>query len=30
MMKSVADMILAYTAQAQAIGHMVLPPSDRS
>jgi DNA-binding CsgD family transcriptional regulator len=30
MMKAVADMVLAYAAQAQAIGHMVLPASDRS
>ena len=30
MMKAIADMVLAYAAQAQAIGHMVLPASDRS
>jgi hypothetical protein len=30
MMKAVADMVLAYAAQAQEIGHMVQPVPDRS
>jgi len=30
MMKAIADMVLAYAAQAQAIGDIVLPASDRS
>ena len=30
MMKAVADMVLAYAAQAQAIGQLVLPASDRA
>jgi hypothetical protein len=30
MMKAVADMVLAYAAQAQEIGHMVQPAPDRS
>jgi hypothetical protein len=29
-MKGLADMVLAYAAQAQAIGQMVLPTPDRS
>lgn len=30
MMKAVADMVLAYAAQAQAIGDLVLPAADRT
>jgi hypothetical protein len=29
MLKAVADMVLAYASQAQAIGDVVLPASDR-
>jgi hypothetical protein len=30
MLKAVVDMVLAYAAQAQAIGHLVLPAPDRT
>ncbi len=30
MMKAIADMVLAYAAQAQAIGDIVVPASGRS
>jgi hypothetical protein len=30
MMKAVADMVVAYAAQAQEIGHMVQPAPDGS